>query len=178
VEKTVDGKVRLYCSKIVRPLLDEVAIANLVNRLCVEKVHVEEWLPKARLEGRNFDLRVVTIAGVPRHCLMRVSASPFTNLTLGNGRGDAAAVVRQMGPDAWQELRASCAAVARLFPRSLSLGIDVLVRPDFRRHAILEVNAFGDLLLRQLDEGEDTYTAMIAALERTGHWVGTAHEHE
>jgi hypothetical protein len=166
VELSVHGQRRLYCSKRIHALIDELEIAALVDRLCVERVQVEEWLPKARWEGRNFDLRLVTIAGVARHALVRTSASPFTNLTLGNRRGDLAAIIERMGPAAWQLLRDTCKCVAGAFPRSFTLGVDVLVRPDFQRHAVLEVNAFGELLLNQLDAGEDTYTATLAAWER------------
>jgi hypothetical protein len=165
-EAVVSGQSRLYCSKRIRPLLDELEIAALVNRLCSERVQVEEWLPKARWQGRNFDLRVVTIGGVPRHTLARVAGSPFTNLTLGNQRGDLGAIIKRLGPDTWAELRDTCARVAAEFPRSFTLGIDVLVRADFRRHAVLEINAFGELLLNQLDLGEDTYTAALSAWER------------
>jgi hypothetical protein len=166
-EAFVCGESRLYCSKRIRILADEIEIAALTNRLCIDKVHVEEWLPKARWEGCNFDLRVVTIAGVPRHAMARVSGSPFTNMTLGNRRGDLADIRDRMGARSWQRLRDTCARVAALFTRSFTLGIDVLVRPDLTRHAVLEVNAFGDLLLGQLDRGEDTYAATLSALERT-----------
>jgi hypothetical protein len=71
-----------------------------------------------------------------------------------------------MGPQAWQELCDNAAGVARAFPQSFTLGIDILVRPDWRRHAVLEVNAFGDLLLGQLDRGEDTYTATLSTWQR------------
>jgi hypothetical protein len=103
---------------------------------------------------------------VPCHVLARTSASPFTNLTLGNRRGDTANIARRVGSAAWQHLENTCARVAAAFPRSFTLGIDVLIRPDFQQHAVLEVNAFGDLLLNQLVAGEDTYTATLAAWER------------
>ena len=162
----VDGQKRLYCSKRIRHLTNEVEIAKLIDRLCVEKVQVERWLPKATWQGRNFDLRIVTIDGAPRHAVMRSSRSVFTNLTLGNTRGDLVAVQQRMGPDAWQGLCNTCERVAALFPYSFTLGLDVLIRPDFARHAVLEINAFGDLLLNQLDRGEDTYTATLAAWSR------------
>jgi hypothetical protein len=162
-EITVDGEARLYHSKRVRQLLDESAIAALIDRLCVEKIQVEEWLPKARWEGRNFDLRVVTIDGVPRHRLVRSSSSIFTNLTLGSRRGELAALGDRVEAAIWPGVQQTCAAVARLFPSCLTLGIDVLVRPGLLRHNVLEVNAFGDLLLHVLDQGQDTYTAALAA---------------
>ena len=52
------------------------------------------------------------------------------------------------------------------FPGSLHGGLDLLIAPDFRRHALLEVNAFGDLLPDLLWEGEDTYTAQVRAALR------------
>ncbi len=165
-EVVVSGETRLFHSKRLRHLLNEVEIATLIDRLCVEKVHVEAWLPKARWQGQNFDLRVVTIGGVPRHTVVRTSPSVFTNLTLGNKRGDISAVAQRMGSEAWQQLCDTAAGVARAFPHSFTLGIDILVRPDWQRHAVLEVNAFGDLLLGQHDKGEDTYTATLSTWQR------------
>ncbi len=49
-------------------------------------------------------------------------------------------------------------------PESLYAGVDVVISPGFRRHAVLEINAFGDLLPGVLFEGLDTYTAELAAL--------------
>ena len=166
VPMTVGGEKRLYFSKRPHHLPNESAVAALVEQLCVERVQLEVWLPKARLQGRNIDLRVVTIDGEPRHTVVRSSTSVFTNLTLGSGRADLKAVIRRIGPEAWQRLRATCAAVATAFPNSFTLGIDILIRPDWRRHEVLEVNAFGDLLLNELDQGEDTYTATLNAWQR------------
>jgi hypothetical protein len=168
-EASVNGRNRLYCSKRMCHLDDECTIARLVDTLCLERVQVERWLPKARCGGRNFDLRVVVIGGMPRHALVRTHNSVFTNLTLGARRGDLGWVQEQMGDAAWHALLASCSKAAAAFPESFTLGIDVLVRPDFRRHAVLEVNAFGDLLLGCTDRGEDTYTATLAAWQATRH---------
>ncbi len=38
--------------------------------------------------------------------------------------------------------------------------------PSWRRHAVAEVNAFGDLLPRVLADGLDTYGEQISALQR------------
>lgn len=162
----VHGATRLIQSKRPIHLNDEAEIAEVVDQLCVEGVQVEAWLPKARWQGQNIDLRVVTIGGVPRHTVVRSATSVFTNLTLGAKRGDLSAVTKRMGPRAWQSVRDTCAAVAAAFPHSFTLGIDVLVRPDWRRHNVIEVNAFGDLVLHQLDRGEDTYTATLNAWQR------------
>ena len=160
-----NGQRRLYCCKRPEYIIDESDIAQLVDRLCVEKVHVEEWLPKARWQGRNFDLRVVAIAGQACHTVARVSTGVFTNLNLGNQRGDLAGILARLGPY-WHQVKESVSQAARLFPRSFTLGFDVLIRPDFRRHAFLEVNAFGNLLPGLLHENQDTYTAAVAAWQR------------
>jgi glutathione synthase/RimK-type ligase-like ATP-grasp enzyme len=165
VEVMSAGRRQLYCSKKLQVLNSELKIAGLVDRLCVDRVQVEAWLPKARWEGKNFDLRIVTIAGAPRHAVARVSHSPFTNLTLGNQRGDLKQIRERMGTS-WTEVGRTCERVARVFSRSHSLGIDVLIRPDWRSLAVLEVNAFGELLPNVIEEGEDTYTAMLSAWER------------
>jgi hypothetical protein len=159
----VNGEPRLYHSKRSIHLSRELEIAALVDLLCIEGVQVEVWLPKARWQGRNIDLRIVTIDGKPRHAVVRSSTSIFTNLTVGGKRGDLTDIINRMGPEAWESVRATCATVAAAFPASFTLGIDVLIRPDWQRHNVLEVNAFGDLLLGQLDRGEDTYTATLNA---------------
>jgi hypothetical protein len=161
-EVHVQGELRLYGCKRPQHLDDETRIARLVDRLCLEKVHVEQWLPKAQWLGGNFDLRIVTIAGQARHAVARLSRSPFTNLNLGNQRGDIAALVEHLGPQ-WEEIRTTAARTAAQFPRSFTLGLDLLVQPGFRRHVVLEVNAFGNLLPRLLLENEDTYTAAVSA---------------
>jgi hypothetical protein len=159
----VDGRSRMYCSKQVRYLRDEHEIALLIDRLCREKVQVERWLPKACCDGRNFDLRVVVIGGAARHVVMRSNTSVFTNLTLGASRGDVDWVQSRMGREAWQSMMASCTRAASAYPESYTLGLDVLVRPDFRRHALLEINAFGDLLPGCMSRGEDTYLATLSS---------------
>ncbi|MBD0346110.1 MAG: hypothetical protein ICV63_15055, partial [Coleofasciculus sp. Co-bin14] len=51
-----------------------------------------------------------------------------------------------------------------LFPNSLYCGIDLLILPDYRQHAILEINAFGDLLPGTTCNGIDTYTSEVQAM--------------
>lgn len=158
--------IRLYHSKHPIPLESEVEVARLVDRLCEERVQAEAWLPKAQLDGRNIDLRIVTIGGEARHTAVRCSDSVFTNLSMGNARESWTAVAAKMGANAWESVRDTCAAAAAAFPRSFTLGLDVLIRPDWKRFQVLEVNAFGDLLVQERDRDEDTYTATLNAWQR------------
>lgn len=161
------GQLLLYNSRRLHTYRDPQAIAALIDALCRQRAHVEVWLPKAGFAGRTCDLRIMVVAGRARHIVARLSASPMTNLHLLNARGDAAAVIARIGEAQWSRAMATCEAALGTLS-SLYAGIDLLFTPEFRQHAILEMNAFGDLLPDVLHEGQDTYAAeTLAALD--GH---------
>ncbi|QDT14238.1 STM4014 family protein [Alienimonas californiensis] len=158
------GGLRLYNSLNVRRYVERDDVRDLIDELARHRVHVERWLPKASAEGATFDLRIVTICGRPRHTVVRTARSPLTNLHLGGRRGDPAAVRALCGPERWEAVLATVRRTAAAFPDTLTTGQDVLIAPGGRAHAVLEVNAFGDLLPGVTDEGEDASTAQIAAV--------------
>jgi len=147
----------------------EPEVAYLIDSLAPDGLHVERWLPKAGLDGRVLDLRVVVVAGKPTHVVVRTSCSPMTNLHLGNTRGSVDAVRDALGAAGWERALDVCAQAAGCFPGSLMVGVDLLVQAGWRRVAIGEVNAFGDLLpgITGLPgtwaEGLDTYGAQVSA---------------
>lgn len=159
------GRTLLYNSRRVRTHRDAREIAALIDELCRHRAHVERWFPKAGVEGRTFDLRVVVIDGRARHTVVRLSRHTLTNLHLLNERGSTETVASRMGEAAWAEALGACERVMKVaLPHSLYAGVDLAVAPDFRGHAVLEVNAFGDLLPGVLDGGLDTYSAELAAV--------------
>lgn len=170
-----DPAGRLYNSLRVRRCTTEREIAAVVDALAPDGLHIERWLPKATRRGRAADLRVVVVAGRATHAVVRTSASPMTNLHLGGARGDLAevrAAVEAAG-GSWGEALAICERAAAAFPDTLCVGVDLLPLAGWRRFAVGEVNAFGDLLPRLTGlpgsgaEGLDTYAAQVAAvLER------------
>ncbi|MFJ5232744.1 STM4014 family protein [Kitasatospora sp. NPDC088391] len=166
VELTPEG---LHNSLAVRRYRSGTEVAELVDRLAPEGLHVEQWVPKSGQDGRAADLRVVVVGGRATHAVVRTSAHPMTNLHLGGARGDLAAARAAAGP-AWPDLLATAEAAARCFPRSPMVGVDLLPVSRWQRALVGEVNAFGDLLpnLPGLPEGPtpglDTYGAQIAHL--------------
>ncbi|MFF3013137.1 STM4014 family protein [Streptomyces sp. NPDC057939] len=170
VESAQDG--RLYNSLRVRRLTHEPEVAALVDALAPDGLHVERWWPKASLDHGAADLRVVVVAGRATHAVVRTSRTPMTNLHLGGRRGDLSAVVRATGPAGWAEALRICERAAACFPGTLCVGVDLLPAVGWRRFAVAEVNAFGDLLpgLTGLPgsgaEGLDTYAAQVAAATR------------
>lgn len=165
---------RLYNELRVRHYTDERLVAAIVDRLGADGLHVERWFAKAAHDGRVFDLRVVVIAGRACHVVARTGRSPMTNLHLGNARGDLAAIRAAVGRGVWAAAMQTCERAAACFPGSLHVGVDLMLSPDHGRHAVAEVNAFGDLLPGLLVGGRDTYAAEIEALRRAGRLGGAA----
>ncbi|MFG1607835.1 STM4014 family protein [Actinoplanes sp. NPDC049265] len=170
-ELAADG--RLFNNRRVRCYDDPERVAAIVDRLAPDGLHVERWYPKAGFDNRVLDLRVVVTAGDPGHVVVRTSRSPMTNLHLGNARGDLARVRAAAGERAWAAAMRTCVRVARCFPRTLHVAVDLMFRADWNDHAVAEVNAFGDLLPGLLAGGRDTYDAQLAALTdgRFRHWT-------
>lgn len=165
------SRLKLYNSLKVRCYTRNQDQADLINALCREGVHVECWLPKAVLDRHgNLDLRIVVVGGEARHWVIRQSRSPLTNLHLGNRRGDQEQFLERVGSRQWKSFQQTSENVLKAFPESLYGGVDLLVMPDLRHHAVLEVNAFGDLLPGVVSRGMDTYTAEIEAA--LSYWSG------
>ncbi|MFG2835452.1 STM4014 family protein [Streptomyces zaomyceticus] len=169
VERGPDG--RLFNSLRVRRYTSEREVAAIVDALAPDGLHVERWLPKAVQDGRAADLRVVVIDGRATHAVLRTSRSPMTNLHLGGARGDldaARAAITAAG-GRWTDALEVCERAAAAFPGTRCVGVDLLPSTGWRRFAVGEVNAFGDLLpgLTGLPgsgtEGLDTYAAQVAA---------------
>jgi glutathione synthase/RimK-type ligase-like ATP-grasp enzyme len=155
------GETRLYNTRQIQIYRDDAEIARLLDTLCADRVHVERWIPKATWNGQCFDLRVVVIGGQAAHTVARLSRGPMTNLHLLNQRRDREAVLQRLGETAFEAAMDVCEAAMRAFPRCLYAGIDLVVAQDLRKHAVIEMNAFGDLLHDSLYQGMDPYTLQI-----------------
>ena len=180
VERAPDG--RLFNSLRVRRYTTESAVAAMVDALAPDGLHIERWLPKAAQDGRAADLRVVVVDGRATHAVVRTSRSPMTNLHLGGVRGslDAARSAVETAGARWSDALDVCERAAAAFPGTHCVGVDLLPAAGWRRFAVGEVNAFGDLLpgLTGLPgsgaEGMDTYATQVASLLRTPSTTGTS----
>lgn len=161
--------VELYNSLKVRRYLHDSDIDDLLAALAPDGLHAERWVRKTNIDGRDCDLRIVTVAGRATHAVVRTSTSPMTNLHLGGQRGDLAAFQALVGDKRWTAILEIAEAAAACFPGVHCLGIDVLPGADGSDY-VGEVNAYGDLLpnLRGLPgtpgEGTGTYGAQVRSL--------------
>jgi hypothetical protein len=159
IEHTSDGwfnslKLRRYSDGRVREILE---------MLLREGAQVECAEPKARLGGALFDLRIVAIAGKPVFTVIRQSRHPITNLHLGGWRGDWDELRSNLSDQSLAAVDESCARVAEA-TGCHSVGIDVLVEPDWQTHRIIEANAFGDLLPGLTRQGKTVYGWQVDSL--------------
>lgn len=153
-----------YNSFKVRRYDREADVARAVDFILGEGAVVERWIPKLTVGDSAVDVRVVVIDGHPLHTVARASRRPITNLHLRSRRLAGDDIRRRIGDSAWEAGLHSAAAASRACGCGYS-GIDLLFDPT-GRHAILEVNAFGDLLPGLLHRGRDTYTSEIEMLGR------------
>lgn len=160
VATTADGR---FNSLRLQQLRTRAQVDALLDWLIAEGVQIERAVPKARVGGMIFDLRVLVVAGEPAFCVVRRSRHPITNLHLGGARGDLDGLRRALAPAAWRAAMASCAAVFAEHG-CVHVGVDLLFEPGLTRHRIIEANAFGDLLPRLERDGLSVYEWEIEAV--------------
>ncbi len=155
--------LKFYNSKRMQVYTETTDIRDLVNFICSNKAHAEEWLPKAGIKNHLFDLRVVVIDGKAGHIVTRLSRNPMTNLHLSNKRGRFEDVLKILGSDKWASALKTCEKAISCFPKSFYAGVDLLITAGFRDHAVIEMNAFGDLLI---DPTTDTVIPYIQEIKK------------
>lgn len=152
-----------YCNaRLVQRLDERPAIDRALRFLLREGAQIEEAVPKARLDGRFFDCRVIVIAGATAFIVVRASHHLITNLQLGGTRGALERLRAMAGPEALAAACASCERAAGLFGAH-HVGLDVLFEPRFTGHRVLEANAFGDFFPGLEQDGRTVFEAEIAA---------------
>lgn len=159
--RLVDGRL-LNCLRPQR-LTDVKAARALIDALCQEPTYAERWIAKPRAGAfGQFDLRLVMLCGEPRQRIARISTGALTNLHLGNQRADAAQLLDEAG---MQQLEHTGRQVAQALAPSRLMGIDMIVGKT--RVDVLEVNAFGDLLLGVAHAGRLTYQEQARMFGKT-----------
>jgi glutathione synthase/RimK-type ligase-like ATP-grasp enzyme len=164
VEDTGDAR---YNTRRLQRMTDRRRIDRVLRFLLAEGAIVERAIPKARLEGRHVDLRVLVIDGEPAFTVARTSAHPITNLHLGGQRGDLGAMRALVPEQVWTRAMTDCVAVQRA-TGAFHVGVDVMVEANLAGHRVLEGNAFGDLLPNLERDGLDVYGWQIRRLGSAG----------
>jgi hypothetical protein len=131
-----------------------------------EGAFAQQGIPMAQIDGQNFDVRVVCVHGRPAASIFRLSPGPMTNLHLGGRRGDFGPCRAAIPPRDWLDALDHCAEAAACFDSAIA-GVDLVFEHGFRRHFVLEVNAFGDFFPGWAGlEGQSVHTLEIGETAR------------
>ncbi len=156
----LDG--RYYNTRALKTVKGE-ELRRVLSFLVEEIATVQLAVNKSRLNGDNFDVRVVVIGREPVASVFRVSPFPMTNLHLGGYRGDPAACRRVLSDRAWAEALDLCRRAAQLFSMA-ALGIDLAFDRHTLEPQIIEINAFGDFFPGWTDaQGQTIHQLEIAS---------------
>lgn len=155
VENYISRPPIYYNSGTLRRYTDTVTISGIINWLYRHGAYAEQWIPKAGIKGKAFDIRQLVVLREACHAIARVSPTPITNLHLRNQRMS----LTEAGlSEALQEQVQSISVNAlAAFPRSGVAGIDVLVSGGSQQCFVADVNPFGDLLYDVKYRGCSTY---------------------
>ncbi len=140
----LDDKNDIRITLKIQKLKQLAKIKQLINKLIPYGLHIEKWLPKSTMHGHICDFRVITVNKEPTFQTMRMSKHTMTNLHLGGQRMQPDQFLPHIPEQLWADALETCRKVANLFPSSHILGIDLALLSHWRKHAIIEVNAFGD----------------------------------
>ncbi|MDP2315497.1 MAG: STM4014 family protein [Pseudomonadota bacterium] len=154
---------RLLNDKRLHTYTDRGAIDVLLEAVVADGAVVQRWIPKAGVDGRPFDLRVLVVDGRIAQRVARVGRGPITNLHLDAARADPDAVLAPFGARTVPAVHAACLAAAACFPGHRAIGVDVMVDPRGRPY-VLECNAWGDYLPGLLVDGLDSYGVQLRGL--------------
>jgi glutathione synthase/RimK-type ligase-like ATP-grasp enzyme len=136
----IDGA--FYNSRLVRRVTG-ADLRRAVQFIIDESAIVQRGIPMGQIDGQNFDVRVVCVNAKPAATIFRLSPHPMTNLHLGGTRGDYERCRAAIPTREWLDALDHCADAAACFDSTVA-GVDLLFERGFRRHYVLEVNAFGD----------------------------------
>lgn len=142
----INSEPYLFNTRQIQHYKDKHSIKFIIDTLAESGIHVEQWIPKAMVNGYTCDLRIVIINGEPKHIILRQSKNPITNLHLLNHRGDASELRKKTTQENWDSILNTCKNIAGLFPEAKVIGADIAVSIDFKNHYVLELNAFGDYI--------------------------------
>ncbi|MCM1213069.1 MAG: STM4014 family protein [Lachnospiraceae bacterium] len=121
---------------------------RFLERLLELDCVVEKWHRKATFREYSYDLRVVVQDGRIDYILPRLSKGPITNLHLNNHSMEFKAL--NLDQAVVRGIEETCVMAAGCYPRLKSVGMDVLLEKESLKPYVIEMNAQGDLLHRDV----------------------------
>ncbi len=124
---------------------------------------VEKWYRKSVFEGYSYDLRVVVQDNHVDYILPRLSKGPITNLHLNNHSVEFSKL--NLDNAVVDRLTEVCIRAAGCYPRLKSIGMDVLLEKESQKPYVIEMNAQGDLLHKDVYHENKIYKRQIEIMK-------------
>lgn len=143
----------------------EAYLDHLLKLDCV----VEKWYPKSTFQKYCYDLRVIVQDRQIDYILPRLSKGPITNLQLNNHSMEFEALHLDETEERITEL---CIQAANCYPRLHGIGMDVLLEQGSGQPYIIELNAQGDLLHRDVYGENRIYRRQVELMREMLRQIG------
>lgn len=140
-------------------------IKTIINAMAPSGLMVEQWIRKKTFQEKSVDFRVLVINGKASFVVPRMSPHFITNLHLGNEKGNIGAVEENWGITLIQEVKTIAEKAIKAIDGLFYAGVDVAVSNKGKVY-VLEVNAFGDMLLNIYKDTLSTYEYELMEWER------------
>ena len=131
-------------------------IKTIINAMIPSGLLVEEWIRKKTFQEKSVDLRILVINGKAIFVVPRMSKHFITNLHLGNEKGNLEELENTWGTTLIENAKALAVKSVHTIGGLFYAGVDVAISTKGQPY-ILEVNAFGDMLLNIYQGGLTTY---------------------
>jgi len=131
-------------------------IKTIINTMTPSSLLVEEWIRKKKIQEKSVDFRVLVINGKVTFVVPRMSPHFITNLHLGNEKGNIKEVEKTWGTAQIQQVKTIAKKAVKAINGLFYAGVDVAVSNQGKVY-VLEVNAFGDMLLNIYEDNLSTY---------------------
>jgi len=150
---------KLHNTKRLQKVEDSNTISLILQHLFSQDCVVEKWIPKANLNEKVFDLRVVYQFGKIDFIVVRQSSGCITNLHLNN---DAASIdFLGLSDNVLRDIDSVCKKAMAQFKGLNSAGIDVLLKKGSLSPYIIEINGQGDLIYKDIFKKNAIYKKQI-----------------
>ncbi|MDO4792729.1 MAG: STM4014 family protein [Filifactor alocis] len=152
-------------TKKVRMFTDRVIVRDIVDFLLREGAVVERWVPKEVVGRAVYDLRVVYQFSHISYIQVRgARTSAITNLHLNN----LPLTLEEIGMTEKKkmELEELCAEAMACFEGLNSAGFDILLEKNTQKPYIVEINAQGDLMHRDVYGENRIYREQVERMIR------------
>lgn len=148
-------------------------IKTIINMMSHNAIFAEAWIPKKSAQNMVSDVRVLVINYRACHFVLRKSTTPITNIHLGNSKAGINEAIALWGQELVDQITLTAQNAAQTLSGVFYCGIDIAVGTNNRPY-VLEINAFGDLLLGVKHQGLDPYQRQLSEWQMV-HKIGKIH---